>query len=88
MRGLPRKKSVPENKEKSFEEALSRLEEIVTELEEGELDLDGALEKFEEGIELSQFCARKLTQAEEKIKKLVKSAKGELKTEPFEVDEE
>jgi exodeoxyribonuclease VII small subunit len=88
MRGLPRKKSIPGNKEKSFEEALSRLEEIVTELEEGELDLDGALKKFEEGVELSKFCARKLTQAEEKIKKLVKSAKGEFKTEPFEVEEE
>ena len=85
---MARKKSVPENREKSFEEALSRLEEIVTELEEGELDLEGALEKFEEGIELSQFCARKLTQAEEKVKKLVKSAKGEFKTEPFEVEEE
>lgn len=85
---MPRKRSVPGTKGKSFEEALSRLEEIVTELEEGELDLDGALSKFEEGIELSQFCARKLTQAEEKIKKLVKSAKGEFKTETFEVEEE
>jgi exodeoxyribonuclease VII small subunit len=70
-------------KEKSFEEAINQLEKVVTELEEGELSLEEALKKFEEGIELSRFCTQKLTQAEEKVKKLVKTAKGEFKTEPL-----
>jgi exodeoxyribonuclease VII small subunit len=85
---LVRKKSGAGKKEKSFEEALMRLEEIVLELEEGELSLEEALKKFEEGIELSQFCTQKLTQAEEKVKKLVKTTQGKFTTEPFDVEED
>ncbi|MGB8657249.1 MAG: exodeoxyribonuclease VII small subunit [Candidatus Zixiibacteriota bacterium] len=82
------KKSAKEKKEKSFEEALNRLEAIVLELEEGELSLEEAVKKFEEGVELSSFCTKKLTQAEEKVEKLVRTAKSEFKTEPLDLKEE
>lgn len=82
------KKSAQEKKEKSFEEALNQLEKIVLELEEGELSLEEALKKFEEGIELSRFCTQKLTQAEEKVQKLIKTTQGEFETEPLDLEEE
>ena len=85
---MTRKKSTSRRKEKSFEEALEKLEKIVLELEEGELSLEEALKKFEEGVELSRFCTRKLTQAEEKVKKLIKTAGGEFKTESLDLEEE
>jgi exodeoxyribonuclease VII small subunit len=74
-------------KDKSFEEAINQLERVVVELEEGELSLEEALKKFEEGIELSRFCTHKLTQAEEKVKKLIKTTRGEFKTEPLDDEE-
>jgi len=82
------KKSVSKRKEKSFEEALRKLEKIVLDLEEGELSLEEALKKFEEGIELSRFCTQKLARAEEKVKKLVKTTEGEFKTQPLDMEEE
>jgi exodeoxyribonuclease VII small subunit len=85
---LSPRKTGSQKKEKSFEEALSRLEQIVLELEEGELSLEDALQKFEEGIKLSEFCMQKLTQAEGKVKKLIKTSKGEFKTEDLETPEE
>jgi len=84
---LSQKRTSASKKGKSFEEALTRLEEIVLELEEGELSLEEALKKFEEGIELSEFCTQRLTQAEGKVKKMIKTAKGEFRTEPFETPE-
>lgn len=81
------KKSTQWKKEKSFEEALAKLEKIVLDLEEGELSLEEALKKFEEGIELSRFCTQKLTQAEEIVEKLTKTAQGEFKTKPLDAEE-
>lgn len=75
------------DKEKSFEEAINRLENVVMELEEGELSLEDALSKFEEGIELSRFCTQKLIQAEEKVAKLLKTTQGEFKTKPLDLKE-
>jgi exodeoxyribonuclease VII small subunit len=75
-------------RDKNFEEAINQLEKIVTELEEGELSLEEALKKFEEGIELSRFCTHKLTQAEEKVEKLIKTAQGEFKTVPLDAEDE
>ncbi len=82
------KKSTKRKKERSFEEALNRLEEIVLELEEGELSLEEALKKFEEGVELSRFCTQKLNQSEEKIKQLIKTREGKFKTVPLDLEEE
>ena len=58
--------------EKKFEEALTRLEEIVRKLECGDLSLDESLKAFEEGIRLSGFCSRKLDEAERKVEVLTK----------------
>ncbi len=68
---------------KDFESALSRLEEIVKSLEDGELGLDKALELFEEGIRLSRFCHGKLEQAERRVELLLKDASGEIKPVGF-----
>lgn len=75
-------------KEKSFEEAMKRLEEIVHKLEEGELSLEGSLKMFEEGIKLSKFLTRKLAEAEAKVQKLIKTQEGQYKTEPLEMEED
>lgn len=55
-----------------FEEAMERLEKITQELEEGNLSLDGALERFEEGMKLIGFCEKRLEEAEKKIQVLIK----------------
>ena len=61
---------------KNFEQAMTRLEEIVQQLEQEELLLDDSLKIFEEGMDLSKFCYEKLNQAEQKLKKLVKKDDG------------
>lgn len=75
-------------KEKSFESAMKRLEEIVHELEEGELSLEESLKIFEEGVNLSKFLTQKLTAAETKVQKLIKTQEGQYKTEPFDMGKE
>lgn len=55
----------------SFEESLERLENLVGELEEGELPLDEAIERFEKGLKLVKDCRARLEQAELKVKKLM-----------------
>jgi exodeoxyribonuclease VII small subunit len=74
--------------EMKFEEAISRLEKIVQQLEEGEKSLEGSLKLFEEGIKLSKFCSGKLEEAKKKIEILTKSEKGELAAKPFNLEEE
>jgi len=76
-----------EMKVRDFESALKSLEEIVAQLEAGDLSLDRALELFEEGIKLSRFCSSKLEEAERKVEILIKSANGTLKEVPFSEDE-
>lgn len=67
-----------------FEDALVRLEEIVEELEKGELSLDETLKIFEEGIRMSKNCSQQLNEAELKVEKLVGIDKeGELQSEPI-----
>ena len=57
---------------RTFESAMQRLEEIATELEEGELSLENSLKVYEEGVELTKFCSAKLVESEKKIKTLNK----------------
>lgn len=71
-----------------FEKALEKLEKIVSQLEEGNITLEDALARYEEGIKLSRLCQEKLSQAEKKIELLSKNAKGELARKPFEPEEE
>ena len=70
-----------------FEKAMTRLENIVEELERGDLDIDKSLEIFEEGIKMSRLCSKKLNEAEAKIEKLSKGKKGDLITELFPLDD-
>lgn len=69
----------------SFEEALARLEDIVSSLEAGQLSLDESLKKFEEGIRLSRLCNHKLQTAQLRVEKLAEKD-GELAREPMQVD--
>ncbi len=70
-----------------FEKALERLEKIVEELEAGNIPLEDALKKYEEGVKLSRVCSEKLTAAEKKIQILSKTLDGSFKREDFEFDE-
>ena len=73
-------------KKKSFEEAMARLEEIVTLLERGESSLDQALALFEEGTKLAAECGKKLDQAEQAVVRLSKGADGAPVEHPMEVE--
>ena len=75
------------SKKINFENALKRLEQIVQRLESGDLSLDESLKLFEEGVELSRLCTKKLSEAETKVEKLVKLGEKEFKTEPLEMEE-
>ena len=70
-----------------FEKAMTRLENIVEELERGDLDIDKSLEIFEEGIKMSRLCSKKLNEAEARIEKLSKGKKGDLITELFPMED-
>ena len=59
-----------------FEKSIARLEEIVKQMEQGNLPLDSALQLFEEGTGLVKNCARALDEAELKVVKLMKGADG------------
>ncbi len=69
--------------EMKFEEALKRLERIVQELEDGDLPLDEACEKYEEGIRLSKACAKKLEQAKKRVEILLKNEDGSIELKEF-----
>jgi exodeoxyribonuclease VII small subunit len=73
--------------EKKFEAALARLEEIVQELEKGDLPLEQSLKFFEEGIKLSRICNKRLEDAERRVDILLKAADGSMKAVPFEEEE-
>ena len=63
--------SKTKNQKKTIEESLSDLEKLVAELENGELELDQALKKFEQGVKLSRECKKTLEETEIKIKILM-----------------
>ena len=73
--------------EEKFEDALKKLEEIVKEMESGDLTLEESLKSFEEGVRLSRFCAKKLDEAERRIDILLKNKEG-LEIQPFEEESE
>lgn len=65
-----------ENKEITFEEALSQLEQIVNSLENGSAPLDKSLDLFENGVRLVKICNNKLDEAEHKVKILTNTENG------------
>ena len=77
-----------ENNEVCFEDKMKRLEEIATELEKGDLDLDASVTKFEEGMKISKECNEMLEKAEKKITMLIKGENGELAEQNFVQNEE
>ncbi|MBW1698251.1 MAG: exodeoxyribonuclease VII small subunit [Deltaproteobacteria bacterium] len=72
---------------KTFEDAMKELEQIVQELESGDLPLEKALKKFEDGVELSKFCSRKLDETEKKITILLEDQDKTLMEKPFHLQE-
>ena len=64
-------------KKQSFEQNMSRLEEIVMTLERGECDLDQSLKLFEEGAKLARNCNEMLDRAEQKVMILLNGEQGE-----------
>jgi exodeoxyribonuclease VII small subunit len=69
------------NKEINFEEALKKLEYIVSKMESGSIPLEKALSMYEEGIEISQLCLKELDKAEVKLKKLTKKLDNRFEIE-------
>lgn len=72
-------------KKQSFEEALERLEEIVHEMEAGELSLDDTVKLYKEGVELAAFCGVRLNDAIQQVTILSTTLDGQLEEKPFEL---
>lgn len=70
-------------KEKNFEDALSELEQIVKDLENGNVPLDDAITKFNEAMKLAKNCNEKLNKAEDSVNKIL-NKDGTL--EDFEIE--
>lgn len=71
--------------ELTFEQAMEKLEKIVTMLEEGDVPLEKAIEYYHDGMKLSKLCNEKLTNVQDKMVHIL-NEQGEL--EPFEVEED
>lgn len=67
----------------NFEKSLTRLEEIVRKLEEGEVSLEESLKVYEEGMKLVQLCEARLNEFQKKVE-VLKKREGKLVTEEFE----
>jgi exodeoxyribonuclease VII small subunit len=68
---------------KSFEDAIRELEQIVGEIERGEVPLEESLVKYERGTFLLQHCQNILNEAEKQIEQISKAPDGSLKTSPL-----
>ena len=73
--------------ENNFEKSMENLENIVTELEKGELNLDESVKKFEEGMKISGECNKMLENAEKKITILLEK-NGDFEEKPFDTNNE
>jgi len=70
-------------KKRTFESSMEELEEIVRELESGNLALEDAIKKFEAGMNCSKFCLEKLDETEKKITLLMADSHGKMTEVPF-----
>ncbi len=75
-------------KQLTFENAMKQLENIVHELESGNLSLEDSIKKFEEGIKLSNYCSAKLDETEKRITILMKDHDGNITEKSFAPDKE
>ena len=73
-------------KKLTFEQQIARLEEIVSALEQGDVQLADSLALFEEGTKLVSLCSGMLDNAQQQIMKLRKGPDGQLEEAPFEED--
>ncbi len=74
---------------KTFETAMKQLEQIVQDLETGDMPLEKAIKKFEEGIQISKYCSEKLDESEKKITLLMRDSDGKKISEiPFTTENE
>ena len=74
------------NENKTFEQAVSRIDEIVSSLEKGDVQLDKSLSLFEEGVKLIEECGTMLDTAEQKVISLQKTVNAEPKEYLFDDD--
>lgn len=70
-----------------FEKALTRIEQIVDQMESGEIELDQALALYQEGMELMAKCQATLEETQNKIKKITRDIQGKLKVEDHDLEE-
>ena len=74
---------------KTFEMAMKQLEQIVQDLETGDMPLEKAIKKFEEGMKVSKYCSEKLDESEKRITLLMRDSDGKNASEVhFVVDDE
>jgi exodeoxyribonuclease VII small subunit len=74
------------DKAPSFEEGLEQLEQIVKDLENGDLPLEKSLDLFEKGVKLSETCRKQLQEAEDKVEVLLRK-EGRIEAEPFHLED-
>lgn len=74
-------------KEIDLEKSLEQLETLVKELESGDLPLEKAMQKFEQGVKLTRNCQSALKDAEQRVEILMKSAGGESVLQEFDSDD-
>ena len=72
----------------SFEKNLDKLDRIVHQLEDADLQLEKAIHLFEEGMRLSEVCHQQLEEAEGKVEILLKKVGGKIAPQPFDSDAE
>jgi exodeoxyribonuclease VII small subunit len=82
---MAEKDDLPPIEQMSFEAALSELEDIVSRLEQGEVDLEDSIALYERGTALKQHCDKKLKGAEARLEKIVLGAEGARGAEPMEL---
>jgi len=83
MNDKQKPKTLPAVETLSFETALKELEEIVSRLEQGEVDLEDSIALYERGQALKAHCEQKLKAAEGRLEKIVLGASGPAGTEPM-----
>lgn len=71
----------------SFEEAVKELESIVSQLEDGRVDLEKSIEIYERGVALKTHCEAKLKAAQARIEKIVVGSDGKVSAEPADLDQ-
>lgn len=70
-------------RQSKFEEAIADLEQVVEQLESGDLSLEDSLAAFEKGVGLVRYCNQKLSEVEKKVELLVKDRQGQLQLKAF-----